>query len=216
MNNITYERMGDMFECVADVFESARDELCEMDANMGDGDLGLTMAKGFRVFSDNIKINMAECSGDIGKLLLKSAMKMSSAVPSTMGTLMSSGIMGAAKEIGAGVSKMEGEDFVKFLCGFKNGLEKRGKAQRGDRTVLDTFITAYEYANEALAGGGSFSGIVEEALKGALAGVEATKEMLPKFGKAAVFSAKARGVADQGAVAGMYFIKGIHQFVYSE
>ena len=50
---------------------------------------------------------------------------------------------------------------------------------------------------------------IEAACQGAAAGVEATKDMVPKFGKAAVFAAKAAGVADQGAVAGMYMIQGL-------
>ena len=51
--------------------------------------------------------------------------------------------------------------------------------------------------------------MIEAACQGAAAGVEATKDMVPKFGKAAVFAAKAAGVADQGAVAGMYMIQGL-------
>ena len=46
-------------------------------------------------------------------------------------------------------------------------------------------------------------------------GVEATKNMIPKFGKAAVFSAKAIGIADQGAVAGMYLMQGLARYFES-
>lgn len=50
-------------------------------------------------------------------------------------------------------------------------------------------------------------------MPGAAEGVEATKNMVPKFGKAAVFAAKAAGIADQGAVAGMYMIQGLKRSI---
>ena len=56
----------------------------------------------------------------------------------------------------------------------------------------------------------------QAALEGAKAGVEATKEMTPKYGKAAVFAAKALGTEDQGATAGMLLVQGLYNGVQSE
>ena len=53
------------------------------------------------------------------------------------------------------------------------------------------------------------SAVIAAACEGAVQGVEATKAMTPKFGKAAVFAAKAAGVPDQGAVAGAYMLQGL-------
>ena len=75
------------------------------------------------------------------------------------------------------------------------------------RKVIKTnpeIITVYSYEKA--------EEISEIALIGAEEGVEATKCMIPKFGKAAVFSAKANGIADQGAVAGYYLLVGIHNY----
>ena len=97
MNIITCEQLPALFQGVAAVFAEKKEELCEMDANMGDGDLGLTMDKGYGALPGLLQENME--TGDAGKTLMKAGMKMSSVVPSTMGTLMSSGIMEGGKAL---------------------------------------------------------------------------------------------------------------------
>ena len=96
MDKLTINDIPEMFEKVAEIFAEKKEELCEMDAAMGDGDLGLTMSKGYGALPGFLRDNAAE--GDVGKMMMKGAMKMQNTVPSTMGTLMSSGIMSAAKE----------------------------------------------------------------------------------------------------------------------
>lgn len=83
MTVITCEQLPELFAAVGDLFAKKRDELCEMDAQMGDGDLGLTMSKGYCALPQLLRDNMEP--GDIGKTLMKAGMKMSSVVPSTMG-----------------------------------------------------------------------------------------------------------------------------------
>ncbi len=209
MNSITIEMLPELFARVADIMTENADRLCEMDANMGDGDLGLTMKKGFCALPDIIR---GQDEPDIGKRLAKAGMKMSGVVPSTMGTLMSGGIM-------AGGKKLEGKDCIDasaladFLRGFAEAIAKRGKCSVGQRTVLDAISPAAEAAEKAATGGASLADTAIAAVEGAVAGVEATKRMIPVFGKAAVFSAKAIGTEDQGAVAGALFVQGIKNFI---
>ena len=192
-----------MFESVAKIFEEKKDELCEMDANMGDGDLGLTMSKGYGALPDLLRDNSGE--GDIGKMLMKSGMKMASVVPSTMGTLMASGIK----------TELNAADFSAYLTGFAAGIAKRGKCQLGDRTILDAVDAGAKKAAETVTANAAatLKDVIDAAVKGAQEGVEATKDMTPKYGKAAVFSAKAKGIADQGAVAGCYMLQGLQRYI---
>lgn len=210
MNTIKLEDLSKLFEGVAEIFDEKKDELCEMDANMGDGDLGLTMQKGFSQLPRLIVEN--EEANDIGKTLFKSASKMAGIVPSTMGTLMSSGIMEAGKVL-KGKEELDTADFAEFLMAFAQGVQKRGKCQAGDRTILDSVLSAAERAKGLDLATASFKDVIEAACEGAKDGVEATKDMIPKYGKAAVFSAKAKGIPDQGAVAGMYLIEGLSRFL---
>jgi len=84
MNEITFEQVPELFEKIGGLFVEKKEELCEMDARLGDGDLGLTMSKGFGSLPELIRAESEGAAGDIGKLLMKAGMKMSSLVPSTM------------------------------------------------------------------------------------------------------------------------------------
>lgn len=208
MTTITCDQLPALFEGVAAIFAEKREELCDMDANMGDGDLGLTMDKGYGALPDLLRENME--AADTGKTLMKAGMKMSSVVPSTMGTLMSSGIMEGGKAL-KGKAELGPAELSVYLTAFAAGIQKRGKCQPGDRTILDAVSPAAEAAEKAAEAGGDLSTVIAAACEGAAKGVEATKAMTPKFGKAAVFAAKAAGVADQGAVAGLYMLQGLQR-----
>lgn len=206
MEKFTTEQLPELFAGVASMFAEKKEELCDMDAKMGDGDLGLTMDKGYGALPRLIKENTEP--GDIGKTLMKAGMKMAGLVPSTMGTLMSSGVMEGGKAL-KGKTEFGAEELSVYLTAFAAGIKKRGKCELGDRTILDSVDAGAKSAAEAAAAGKTMEEVIEAACQGAAAGVEATKDMVPKFGKAAVFAAKAAGVADQGAVAGMYMIQGL-------
>ena len=205
MTEIRIEDLPELFESIAKVFVEKKDELCAMDANMGDGDLGLTMSKGYSAMPDLIRENTVE--NNIGKTLFKAGMKMSSVVPSTMGTLMASGIMEAGKSLNE-KDKIEAADLAVFFESFAAGIKKRGKCEAGDRTIYDALSAAGDRAKQAENEDGNLLEVANAALKGAEEGVEATKDMLPKFGKAAVFSAN--------AVAGCLMVKGICLFLESK
>ena len=211
MDKLTIDQIPEMFDKVGELFAEKKDELCEMDAAMGDGDLGLTMSKGYGALPGFLRDNAD--AGDIGKMMMKGAMKMQNTVPSTMGTLMSSGIMAAAKEF-KGKTELVPADLSTYVTAFAAGIKNRGKCELGDRTILDSVNAGAEKAAALVAekADATFNEVIAAAVEGANEGVEATKDMLPKFGKAAVHAAKAKGVVDQGALAGYYMLKGIQNY----
>lgn len=210
MEKITIAELTALFDSVAAIMAENADRLCAMDANMGDGDLGLTMKKGFGALPGLIA-DIDEA--DLGKRLAKAGMKMSSVVPSTMGTLMSSGVMEGGKRL-SGCEAIGPAEFASFLEGYAAGIQKRGKCQRGDRTVLDAIGPAADAAAQAAAQpGATLASVAEAAVRGADEGVTATRDMTPKFGKAAVFAARAAGVEDQGAVAGQLVVRGLANYI---
>ena len=208
MTSITCEQLPALFQGVAAIFAEKKEELCKLDAQMGDGDLGLTMDKGYGALPALLQENME--AGDIGKTLMKGGMKMSSLVPSTMGTLMSSGIMEGGKAL-KGKDAMGPRELADCLTAFAAGVQKRGKCQLGDRTILDALEAGAKAAAKAAEEGGDLSAVIAAACEGAAQGVEANKDIVPKFGKAAVFAAKAKGVPDQGAMAGLYMLQGLQR-----
>ncbi len=212
MDKLTIDQIPEMFEEVAKLFAEKKEELCEMDAAMGDGDLGLTMSKGYGALPGFLRETAAE--GEIGKQLMKAAMKMQNEVPSTMGTLMSSGIMSAGKAL-KGKTELVPADIATYVTAFAEGIQKRGKCSLGDRTILDSVDAGAKKAAAVVEANpeASFAEVVGAAVEGAAEGVEATKDMVPRFGKAAVHAAKAKGVADQGALAGYYMLLGLKNYL---
>ncbi len=211
MEYLTREDLPEFFEGVAAVMEKQVEFLGNMDAKMGDGDLGITMGKGFSALPGILR-DIEEA--DLGKALMKAGMKMASVVPSTMGTLMASGIMSGGKKV-TGQEELGAFGYQLFLQGFAEGLSKRGKCARGERTVLDAIGEAADCLKAALAGneGLSLSQAAEIAARGAMEGVEKTKSMEPKYGKAAVHKAAALGTPDQGAYAGYFMLLGMAEFL---
>lgn len=212
MDKITIEALPALFEEVAKVFAEKKEELCDMDAKMGDGDLGLTMDKGFGAMPDLIKENTE--AGNIGKTLFKAGSRMAALVPSTMGTLMASGIMEGGKKLN-NESGIDAGKLAVFFRGYADGIKKRGKCEIGDRTVLDAIDAAAGAAEEKAAAGGSLAEVAAAAKEGAEKGCEATKNMKPVFGKAAVHEAASAGVCDQGATVGKYLVGAISDFINS-
>lgn len=200
-----------MFASVSEVMSQHAEELCEMDARMGDGDLGLTMKKGFSALAQYLE---EDTQADLGTHLTRCGLKMASAVPSTMGTLMASGVMSGGKAI-AGKRNLSAADFVAYLEGFTAGIIKRGKCKPGDRTVLDAVAPAAQAAREQLnqAPDSTLQEIASVAAQAAQAGAEETRNMVPKYGKAATFAQRAIGVMDQGAYAGSLMMQGYSQYL---
>lgn len=211
MDKITRADLSNMLSCVAAVMTEKSDELGAMDAMLGDGDLGLTMKKGFCALPEIIN-EISET--DISKTLMKAGMKLSSIIPSTMGFLMGSGLMAGGKAI-SGSEAIGAAEYAVFLRGFADGIVKRGKCAPGDRTVLDAINAAAERAEICLqhTPDATLSEVAASAEEGAVAGMEATRGMEPKFGKAAVHKKAAIGTVDQGAYAGLCLISAIHRFI---
>lgn len=214
MEKILFEQVPDLFASVGAIFLEKKEELCELDARLGDGDLGLTMSKGYSNLPDLMRAEAAGAKGDVGKLLMKGGMKMSSLVPSTMGFLMSTGVMDGGKAL-KGKTEIGGAELAAYLTGFAAGVQKRGKCQPGQRTIYDAILPAAEAAAAVVAASSaaSLSEVINAAEAAAAEGVEATKNMVPVFGKAAVHAAACVGVADQGAIAGHYMIVGLQNYI---
>ncbi|MDD3795664.1 MAG: dihydroxyacetone kinase subunit L [Lachnospiraceae bacterium] len=211
MEKVTMEQLPELFEAIALQFKENADELCKMDSKMGDGDLGLTMKKGFGGLPEIIR-TMEE--SDFSKKIRKAGMEMTDLVPSTMGMLMGTGISYGGKAL-TGKTELDAEGLVLYLEGFAAGIVKRGKCSRGDRTVLDCIGQAGDDARAALNKNqsASLAEVCQAALDGAKKGMEATKSMVPKYGKAAVHANVSQGIADQGATAGLVMIQGMADYI---
>ena len=201
-----------MIRAVRSTMEEQRDHLIELDAAMGDGDLGLTMVKAF-VAADEFAASIDLT--DLGKLLMQAGMTMARVAPSTMGTLVATGFMRGGKEL-ADKESIDGADLAAFLRAFADGIKERGKTEVGNKTILDVMHPAATAAEQAAAGGAAPAGVLAAASEAAAAGWEEAKGMQAQHGRQAYYREQSIGKADPGATAGLFIIQAMLSAVQSK
>lgn len=208
MDKLNSKNIKEIFYKIRDVMAKNEDLLFKLDSEMGDGDLGLTMRNGFSSVNKAVSEMNEE---DIGKIFIKAGMTLASAAPSTMGTLMATGLMRAGKAI-KGKTGINLADFALMMKDFVNGIIERGKAKPGDKTIIDSLLPASKALRLASEKDESLKEGFREAYRSAEKGVEVTKEMVSKHGKALYHIERSAGKEDPGAVAGMLFIKAFYDY----
>jgi len=211
LQTLNAEQLKRMFQTIAEAIDRQKEYLGELDAVAGDGDLGVTLSAGFAGVAEGL----APCEEtDIGKVLLLAAQALSRAAPSTFGTLLATGILRAAKQA-LGKCKVTASDWASMIEAARRGIEERGKAQQGDKTVLDALIPAEEAWKSRAVSGGSFLECAKAALEAARKGVERTCAMTPKAGRASWLKEKSIGHPDPGASALVIVLEAILNYLKS-
>lgn len=170
----------------ADTLDAQQDELTRLDSLQGDGDLGRTagiMAAAIRQTTEE------EAGADASALLLRLGARIASAAPSSSGTLVASAFIGASKAL----KESTDAPLVDGLRAAIQAVQHRGKALPGDRTMLDA-------AAPALGRLEASPGDLADAALAAEAGVEATRTMVARVGRARFLAGNAIGEPDPGAV----------------
>lgn len=188
---------------ISDIMAENRDHLIEMDSIVGDGDLGLTMGDGFKAAYEKVLDGSVT---DAGKLLYQAGKAMASAVPSTMGTLMASGLMQTGKVL-KGTETLENADVAKLFEAYEAGVANRGKAKVGEKTFIDGIHPAVESLNAAAASGASLEEMAAGAVKAAEDGFKNTTTMLAVHGRAATRGEASRSLEDPGAYVAVLIMK---------
>ncbi len=206
---IRFNKIKKLFEQWSIIMLSNKKYLIEIDSVAGDGDLGLTMSDGFK--AAYLAVADSE-ETDIGKIFYNAGKKMSSAVPSTMGTLMASGLMQAGMAL-KGKDVLSLGDIVQLFEAYKQGVEFRGKAKAGEKTFLDGIAPAVDSLKEDLAKGETILVAARNALKASEKGSEMTKTMLAVHGRAATRGENSRELLDAGSVVAVLLMQGFLEFV---
>jgi len=188
---------------VADIMLKNKDYLIELDSVVGDGDLGLTMSDGFAAAYNAVK---ETDETDVGRILYNAGKAMSTAVPSTMGTLMASGLMNAGKALKE-ITEIELPEIAKLFEAYMEGVTLRGKAKVGDKTFLDGIAPAVEALNESVKSKDTLTSAAEKAANAAESGFKNTATMIAVHGRAATRGEASRALQDPGAAVAMLIMK---------
>ena len=190
-----------IIDSMTDTMEREMDYLSDLDGAIGDGDHGVNMAKCFR----EVKKKLPENEGkDIGTILKNIGMVILNSVGGAMGALYGTLFLKASKEV-IGKTEIQLEDLIKMFEAGKKGIQEMGKAQLGDKTLLDTIDPALKALREAQAQGKSFDDALADFSEAARKGAESTKGMISKIGRSSRLGERTVGHQDAGATS-CYFI----------
>ncbi|MBX4267422.1 dihydroxyacetone kinase subunit DhaL [Clostridium estertheticum] len=194
---------------VAEVLEKNKLYLSELDAAIGDGDHGINMNKGFNA----VVAKLEDDDGlDIGVILKKTGMALVSNVGGAAGPLYGTAFMKAADAIN-GKSNIDVKDYIKILEAALGGIMMRGKAQRGEKTMIDALAPAIVAMKKAENAGKTSLGILKASKDGAMQGVEYTKTIIATKGRASYLYDRSIGHQDAGATSSYLILNTVYEEV---
>lgn len=190
---------------IATIIKENKEFLTELDAKIGDSDHGINMNKGFKMVTQ--KINSVK-DKDCGTILKTVAMTLVSTVGGASGPLYGTAFLKASAVI-TGKNEINEVDAVKMFSEAISGIKMRGKAEKGDKTMLDALIPAYEAFKDSIEKEKDMIKAIKSAERAALEGVEFTKKIAANKGRASYLGDRSIGHQDPGATSSYLMLKAI-------
>ena len=178
----------------ADRVTEEKDWLTELDAAIGDADHGINMARGMSAVSGDL----ADQPADLAALFKRTGMKLVSTVGGASGPLYGTFFLRVGAAAGDATS-LDGPGLAAALRAGCEGIKARGKAELGEKTMLDAMMPALDALDEALGAGQSPAEAMKTAAEAAATGREATIPMLATKGRASYLGERSIGHLDPGA-----------------
>jgi dihydroxyacetone kinase len=192
-------------ERVCTALKEQKDYLTSLDQEMGDGDMGITLAKIARALESYIE---DASDDDIGKFLLGAGMAANRAAPSTLGTLLATALMRAGKAV-KDKTELTPDDLTEIFSAADDGIQERGKAKPGDKTIIDAVHPARIAFNDAVAEGVSLEEAGVRALRAAEEGRDQVIPQRSKIGRASWVGERTEGKVDPGCGAFVVMLSAI-------
>jgi dihydroxyacetone kinase-like protein len=192
------EQQGAMIEACAAAIEREAETLTALDQAIGDGDHGLNMRRGFQALREQ----QAELAAlPVGQMLQKAGMTLVMKIGGASGPLYGSLFMAMGKaapsEVGGG--RVDGRAAAIMLAAGIAAVKARGKAEAGEKTMLDVLIPVQETLQAELAAGSGRAALLRALATRAAAAAEATKPLQATKGRASFLGERSVGHVDPGA-----------------
>jgi len=199
-----------IIERLSIIFEEQKDYLNDLDTKLGDGDHGLSMSRGFSAMSSYLK---ERSNLTIQSLLTEGGMHFNEITGSTIGIL----IFSAMRAAGRVAIDKESVDLVTLAIMLEEAIKaikKRGKADVGQKTILDSLVPALNTLQDELKScQENEPKIIQNVIEAAYNGAESTKKMKSAIGRAKWFVNRSRGALDPGAFSGYLIIKTFAEYI---
>jgi len=199
-------RLTQMFGAIADAIDAEKDRLCALDGAIGDADHGIAMALGFAAVRE--ALSAADPAAEPTAVLNTAAKAFLNAVGASSGPLYATALMRAAAAV-KGKAELDIAAVAAMVEAMAKGIQDRGKAAVGEKTMVDAWAPAATAIAIASAGGAgsSLADSLAAAVAAARQGAEATKDMLATKGRSSRLGERARGHIDPGAASAVVVLE---------
>lgn len=188
----------------AESMSEHRIELINLDREIGDGDHGENMDRGFQAVLPKLDdLPAGSTPSDVLKLV---ATTLISTVGGAAGPLYGTAYLRASGATG-GETSIDAAGIVALLTAGRDGIVARGKAESGDKTMVDAWTPAVDAAREAAEAGASAAETLRVAADAAAAGSDATIPLVARKGRASYLGERSAGHRDPGAQSTAYLLK---------
>jgi phosphoenolpyruvate---glycerone phosphotransferase subunit DhaL len=180
----------------------------DLDAVVGDGDFGYSLARGFeKVLEGWDDIDRP----DISTFLKKVGMIVTSRIGGTSGPIWGTGFMRAGMAAADSGSDLSGDAVVRMLRAATDGIKARGQSDVGDKTLLDALVPMTDRIEQEIQSGADARAVLAAAAQTAREAADATVDMVAKRGRAAYTGERSKGSVDAGAMAVAVIVEQIHE-----
>jgi len=200
---VSYAEVRSWVEAFASVVAANKEYLTKLDSAIGDADHGINMNRGMQAVLGKLD---TVPDGDIGVLLRTVGMTLVSTVGGAGGPLYGTLFLQMGK-VTTGKAELFGEDWAASLAAAVEGVQVRGKAEPGDKTMLDALIPARDAATSALAEGASFEDVLRRSVAAAEEGMKATIPLVARKGRASYLGERSAGHQDPGATSSYLLVR---------
>jgi len=179
------------------LFLEKRQELTDLDSAVGDGDFGISLDRGFTAVKTELS---AKPPADLKAVFQNTATVLIKSMGGSSGPLLGTLFLRAGATV-ADKTELGPADVVALFQAGVEGMQQRGKAERGDKTMMDAWLPAVDAMRDALEAGGGLAEVLDQGTAAAEAGAEATKSMSARKGRASYIGERSVGHPDPGAIA---------------
>jgi dihydroxyacetone kinase-like protein len=203
MATVTLQQLVDWLARFRDLVTANQAQLTELDSAIGDADHGSNMARGMTAVMDKIGEPSA-----IDELFKTVGMTLVSSVGGASGPLYGTFFLRFGTTAGA-VSELDGAALSAALRAGLAGVLARGKAETGDKTMVDALVPALDALDESLAASDDPAAAASAAFRAAEVGRDATEPLVARKGRASYLGDRSAGHIDPGATSTAYLFQAL-------
>ncbi len=202
----SYGQVDGWIRAFAAAIAENKEYLTELDSAIGDADHGINMNRGMQAVLAKLEGDGQGVQADVGALLKTVGMTLVSTVGGASGPLYGTLFLQMGSSA-AGKPELSGEDWAAALAAGVAGVQRRGKAELGDKTMIDALVPAVEALRSSLAGGATAGEALHRSTEAARDGMTATIPLVARKGRASYLGERSANHQDPGATSSWLLLR---------